>query len=436
MAAGDISQSDFAKKFIHKSEEMSDRVKSDSQASNDANVAFADHNMGNSENLHAESAFWRFPEGSNPTDGLENGADNETTKNLLPDEVLESFGLTTIKADAPKSNVIEFAAEELITLTSSETELLITTEQTQETTPEQHLLETVKLEANTSVSEDAQETEDAVVIAQINATQTGAISLLRDGAEPNMPTSTPVTASRETNIPINTNVDSADLREVEIDTIGQDIKNLTDIPDLDIDGFNQTSARSDVLASQNLFPSSTQMTGQPIIGLGMELAAPSVVSGTTSVINATPATSVGSSAISNAIVTTVADAILTAKETPKGVMVQLDPPEMGRVYIDFLFDADSRVTVVVKAENPESYNILRERSQEFMQMLNENGFSNVDLSFERQSADGEARSDQDNSQSRELNIGFSDAASDALENSYRTPIYKVNEEQLRLDLRL
>lgn len=78
----------------------------------------------------------------------------------------------------------------------------------------------------------------------------------------------------------------------------------------------------------------------------------------------------------------VSEAILLAKETSKGVTVQLDPPEMGRVYIDFLFDADRQVSVVIKTETLEAQHLLRERSAEFLGLLSENGLDSANLSFE------------------------------------------------------
>ena len=83
----------------------------------------------------------------------------------------------------------------------------------------------------------------------------------------------------------------------------------------------------------------------------------------------------------------VSQAIVVANETAKGVTVQLDPPEMGRVYIDFVFDSDDKVNVVVKSEHPQSHIMLRERSEQFLGFLKESGLENVSLSFEQQGQD-------------------------------------------------
>lgn len=84
----------------------------------------------------------------------------------------------------------------------------------------------------------------------------------------------------------------------------------------------------------------------------------------------------------------VSQAILVANETAKGVTVQLDPPEMGRVFIDFAFDADDKVNVVVKSDLPESHFMLRERSEQFLSILKESGLEDVNLSFEQNAQDG------------------------------------------------
>jgi len=86
----------------------------------------------------------------------------------------------------------------------------------------------------------------------------------------------------------------------------------------------------------------------------------------------------------------VSQAMLVANETAKGVAVQLDPPEMGRVYIDFIFNSDDSVNVVVKSELPESHLLLRDRSEQFLEFLKESGLENVNLSFEQGSDQNES----------------------------------------------
>lgn len=137
-----------------------------------------------------------------------------------------------------------------------------------------------------------------------------------------------------------------------------------------------------------------------------------------------------------AIVNTVAQAILTAKETPQGVMVRLDPPEMGRVLIDFSFENDSQVNVVVKADNVDSHQLLRDRSEHFLQMLQDNGFENVNLSFEQESFDGfNQNPDNDN---RPQSVVYYDAPIiEKLDPENQAEIRRqIHQGKLRLDLKL
>lgn len=92
----------------------------------------------------------------------------------------------------------------------------------------------------------------------------------------------------------------------------------------------------------------------------------------------------------------VSQAMLVANETAKGVAVQLDPPEMGRVYIDFIFNSDDSVNVVVKSELPESHLLLRDRSEQFLEFLKESGLENVNLSFEQGGNQNDSDFDNEN----------------------------------------
>jgi len=78
----------------------------------------------------------------------------------------------------------------------------------------------------------------------------------------------------------------------------------------------------------------------------------------------------------------VAEAVILARETSKGVSGRLDPPELGRVYIDFIFETDRPVTVVIKAETQEAGIQLRDRTEPFLNLLREQGLDDVTLKFE------------------------------------------------------
>jgi|GEM_PF-3075855 len=131
----------------------------------------------------------------------------------------------------------------------------------------------------------------------------------------------------------------------------------------------------------------------------------------------------------------VTDAMLLAKETSKGVTVQLDPPEMGRVYIDFIFDADKPVTVVIKTESSDAQHMLRERSEAFLAMLKENGLDDANLSFElHDGGDFEGFSDPSGQSSDSL--FFEDDVADASLSPTRAVYTRTTHYSDGLDLRL
>lgn len=381
------------------------------------------------EMVTVESGIWQFPEGTNPFDSR---SEEIGIKNIATNVSGNTTILSTIKADAPvETDVTALNIENLIYAVPDGVENIPSPEELES----QALLQTIKSEVSDNVIEsgvtpEIKAVESDIYITQTQAAHTPSTAIIKESVETPPPSSGMNNARPDLlTDPIigETDISEADIEASEIDADG-----AIDLVDLDV----QLPKEGNPTTQSNIFPNSGQTSGgQPIIGLGGELAAPTVFSGTTSVINTTSVTTTVPPAVQNAIISTVSDAILTAKETPKGVMVQLDPPEMGRVYIDFMFDADNRVNVVVKADNIDSFNILKERSQDFLQMLGDNGFSNIDLSFEQQSSN-EGTSENSDDNSKGYGVAPADVAHDSVETSYRTPLYKVNEDQLRLDLRL
>lgn len=68
------------------------------------------------------------------------------------------------------------------------------------------------------------------------------------------------------------------------------------------------------------------------------------------------------------------------------ITVQLDPPELGRVSIDFKFDAQGLQLVTVTAETPEAMRQLRAMHFELVQALERQGFSGHDMTFQQQTS--------------------------------------------------
>lgn len=406
---------------------QADKTSEDSSENKAANSNEADIKL-DPDMASIESGIWKFPEGTNPFERVGEELNSKEVETNTSEDVAV---LSTIKAEAPvRTDVTALNIEDLIYALPENVEDIPLPEELES----QALLQTIKSEDPDSVIEseitpEIKATESDIYIVQTQAAQTSSTAIIKETIE-TLPPLSGITNARS-GLSTDPIIEETDLSEVEIEASDVDIDGAIDLADMDI----QLPKEGNQTTQPNIFPNSAQTSGgQPIIGLGGELAAPTVFSGTTSVTNATPVTTTIPPAVQSAIISTVSDAILTAKETPKGVMVQLDPPEMGRVYIDFMFDADNRVNVVVKADNIDSFNILKERSQDFLQMLSDNGFSNVDLSFEQQSSsDGSSENSED---AQSYGVSYTEAAQDSLETSYRSPLYRVNEDELRLDLRL
>ena len=72
---------------------------------------------------------------------------------------------------------------------------------------------------------------------------------------------------------------------------------------------------------------------------------------------------------------------LSLEDGSKKITVQLDPPELGRVSIDFKFDGNVLQSVLVTGETPEAMRRLRLMHFELVQTLEQHGFSGQDLDF-------------------------------------------------------
>ncbi|KCZ97657.1 flagellar hook-length control protein [Hyphomonas polymorpha PS728] len=79
---------------------------------------------------------------------------------------------------------------------------------------------------------------------------------------------------------------------------------------------------------------------------------------------------------------------IVARATSDGqddrVVVQLDPPELGRISIDFKFDAQGLQHVTITAESLEAMRQLRLMHFELVQALERNGLSGQNMSFQHQ----------------------------------------------------
>ncbi len=113
--------------------------------------------------------------------------------------------------------------------------------------------------------------------------------------------------------------------------------------------------------------------------------APAAVSGLTPVAPSIPV------AAPSEINSIILNAVKNGGEPREQLIVQLDPPELGRVAIDFKFDAQGLQQITVTSENPEALRRLRELHFELTEALKDHGLSEQNLSF-RQQADDQSQS--------------------------------------------
>ncbi len=92
----------------------------------------------------------------------------------------------------------------------------------------------------------------------------------------------------------------------------------------------------------------------------------------------------------SAITRVVSEKLVNSPDTQDRIVIQLDPPELGRVAIDFKFDAQGVPAVTITSESPEALKQLRLMHFELVQALEQNGLSGRDLTFS-QGNPGEAQ---------------------------------------------
>ncbi len=80
----------------------------------------------------------------------------------------------------------------------------------------------------------------------------------------------------------------------------------------------------------------------------------------------------------------ITDAVGSPDDTPDRITVQLDPPELGRVSIDFKFDAHGIQHITVTGETPEAMKQLRLMHFELTQALERSGLSSQSMTFQQQ----------------------------------------------------
>lgn len=97
----------------------------------------------------------------------------------------------------------------------------------------------------------------------------------------------------------------------------------------------------------------------------------------------------------------ILNAVKNGADPQEQLVVQLDPPELGRVMIDFKFDAQGLQQITITSENPEALKRLRELHFELTQALRENGLSEQNMSFRQEAEERPQSAWQDQNQQRQ-----------------------------------
>ena len=157
-------------------------------------------------------------------------------------------------------------------------------------------------------------------------------------------------------------------------------------------------------------------------------AAPTAPSGLTPVAPSIPV------AAPSEINSIVLNALRNGAEPREQLIVQLDPPELGRVAIDFKFDAQGLQQITVTSENPEALRRLRELHFELTEALKEHGLSEQNLSFRQQADDQSQRSWQMAEGTRPGDVFTTVENPPAAPQSIRSNVEYTNPDRLDLTL--
>ena len=169
---------------------------------------------------------------------------------------------------------------------------------------------------------------------------------------------------------------------------------MTEIKDAVMRGVSDVSAGADKLTLAGLKTAAVNLTTDaPLTFADSVVTAAQVQSASsqtvpTGMIPTQPAVQI---AAPNDITAIILNNIRNIADPQEQLIIQLDPPELGRVSIDFKFDAQGVQQITVTTENPEALKRLRELHFELTNALRDHGLSEKNMSF-RQHSDGQSRS--------------------------------------------
>ena len=126
-----------------------------------------------------------------------------------------------------------------------------------------------------------------------------------------------------------------------------------------------------------------QTSAEPLVTLGAATSTPNAAA-TVSTAGLTPTAPAIPIASPGDLTSVILNALQNGGDPQEQLVVQLDPPELGRVMIDFKFDAQGVQQVVVTSENPEALKRLREMHFELTEALRQQGLSDTNMSFRQE----------------------------------------------------
>lgn len=164
----------------------------------------------------------------------------------------------------------------------------------------------------------------------------------------------------------------------------------------DVEGKATTDAQ--LAADAQLNKQTANLTANAVAGEGgksVELATAAVTTASSTIatsLQSTIATPPGMQAQQAVLVASPSDIPDIVSRVQAGgsedgdqrVLVRLDPPELGKVSIDFKFDSQGLQHVTITAETPEAIKRLREMHFELVQGLEQSGLTGQDMTFRQE----------------------------------------------------
>ncbi|MEP1142618.1 MAG: flagellar hook-length control protein FliK [Henriciella sp.] len=187
--------------------------------------------------------------------------------------------------------------------------------------------------------------------------------------------------------PITANGETAPPAEAELNAPKQ--PQGDSVPELEIRASNTTSttAEASALAKTATLEVGT-VTSDSVLSI---VQAPSTSSSASVPTGLVPVAPTQVIAAPTELTNVILNALKGGVDPQEQLVVQLDPPELGRVTIDFKFDAQGVQQITVSAENPEALKRLRELHFELTEALKEQGLSEQNMSF-REETDQQSQS--------------------------------------------